>query len=95
MDLVLYGADKGKLIYIITEFPKEICNDINSHMQRGVTLLSAKGGYTSKERTVLLCTLRRYEVSLLYEIIDQYDKNAFVIVSDVGEILGEGFKNRY
>ena len=95
MDAVLYGADKGKMIYIITEYPVEVCREINTVLQRGVTILSAKGGYTGKERSLLLCTVRRYEVSGVYEIVDKYDINAFIVVSDAGEILGEGFKNKY
>ncbi|MBR7133362.1 MAG: YitT family protein [Clostridia bacterium] len=92
MDAVLYGSDKGKMIYIVTEFPKEICKDINSDLRRGVTVLSAKGGYTGITRSLLLCTVRRYEVSAVYSIIDKYDRNAFIVVSDAGEIIGEGFK---
>lgn len=92
MDTVLYGADKGKLIYIVTSRPDEVCRDINTLLHRGVTKLTAKGGYTDKERTLLLCTVRRYEVSGVYDVINKYDSNAFIVVSDAGEIIGEGFK---
>ncbi len=95
MDTVLYGADKGKMIYIITEYPVEVCRDINIILKRGVTVLKATGGYTGKERSLLLCTVRRYEVASVYEVINKYDKNAFIVVSDAGEIIGEGFKNNY
>ncbi len=92
MDMILYGGDKGKLIYIVTNYPKEICSDINSVLKRGVTILTAKGGYTGNERALLLCTLRRHEVSALYAIINKYDKKAFIVVGEAGEIIGEGFK---
>lgn len=92
MDMILYGGDKGKLIYIVTNYPKEICSEINSNLKRGVTILTAKGGYTGNERALLLCTLRRYEVSALYAIINKYDKKAFIVVGEAGEIIGEGFK---
>ncbi len=92
MDAVLYGADKGKLIYIVTSAEKQVCKDINEVLRRGVTVLSAKGGFTGKERSLLLCTLRRHEVSAVYEILNRHDRNAFIFVSDVGEIIGEGFK---
>jgi len=92
MDTVLYGADKGKLIYIITSKPEKVCKDITSILSRGVTKISVKGGYTNAERTLLLCTVRRYEVSAVYDVINKYDKNAFIVVSDAGEIIGEGFK---
>ena len=92
MDMMLYGGDKGKIIYIVSDFSKEICNDINNLLGRGVTLLSAKGGYTGQDRMLLFCTVRRHQVSAVYEITDKYDKNAFIVVSDAGEIIGEGFK---
>ncbi|MBP3599907.1 MAG: YitT family protein [Clostridia bacterium] len=92
MDMMLYGGDKGKIIYIVSDFSKEICNDINNLLGRGVTMLSATGGYTGKEKTMLFCTVRRHQVSAVYEISDKYDKNAFIVISDAGEIIGEGFK---
>lgn len=92
-DTMLYGADKGKLIHIVTSSPDEICADINGITGRGVTVLDAKGGYTGKSRTLLLCTVRRHEVMSVYSIIETYDKNAFITVSDAGEIIGEGFKD--
>ena len=92
MDIMLYGGDKGKIIYIVSDFSKEICNDINNLLGRGVTMLSATGGYTGKEKTMLFCTVRRHQVSAVYEISDKYDKNAFIVISDAGEIIGEGFK---
>lgn len=93
MDVILYGSDKGKLIYVVTNHPEEICKGIAKNLKRGVTVVSAKGGYTGLERTLLLCTVRRHEVSALYEIINKYDEKSFIIVADAGEIIGEGFKN--
>ncbi|MBO5020744.1 MAG: YitT family protein, partial [Clostridia bacterium] len=70
----------------------EICGDINIILGRGVTLLQGQGAYTGADKTVIFCSVRRHEVSAVYEITDKYDKNAFIIVSDAGEIIGEGFK---
>ncbi len=92
MDKMLYGGDKGKLIYIVSLKYKEICKEINSTLKRGVTVLSAKGGYTDEERQLLLCVVRIHEVSAVYSILDKIDKSAFIIVADAGEIVGEGFK---
>lgn len=92
MDTVLYGADKGKMIYIVTSNAEDICRDINILLKRGVTKISAIGGYTNTEKTLILCTVRRYEVSNVYEIINRYDNHAFIVVSEAGEIIGEGFK---
>jgi uncharacterized membrane-anchored protein YitT (DUF2179 family) len=92
IDAVLYGADKGKLIYIITDEPKSICREINVKLKRGVTALNGFGGYTRKEKEVLLCSVRKYEITAVYDIIRTFDPVAFVIVSDAAEITGQGFR---
>lgn len=93
MDTVLYGEDKGKVIYVISAKAKDICDSINKRVKRGVTRLAVKGGYTGNDMEMLMCTVRVHEVSSILKIINGYDKSAFVIVCDAGEILGEGFKN--
>lgn len=92
MDSFLYGSDKGKLIQTVTTKAPEICNALFRSMQRGVTILDVKGGYTGEEKKMLFCSVRPYEVNAIYDIIEKYDPNAFIIVSEVGEIIGEGFK---
>ncbi|MBE6727534.1 MAG: YitT family protein [Ruminococcaceae bacterium] len=92
MDLLLYGADKGKLIYIISQSHEKICSMIGNVLQRGVTVLKAKGGYTGDDRTLLMCVVRAHEVATIYRIVRECDSSAFVTVSEAGEILGEGFK---
>ncbi len=92
MDVLLYGADKGKIIYIITSLPDKICNEINHRIRRGVTKLAVTGGYTGESRTMLMCTVRVHEVSSIYDVVKEYDNRAFMVVSDAGEIVGEGFK---
>lgn len=92
MDVLLYGADKGKIIYIITNSPDEICNEINHRVGRGVTKLSVIGGYTGETKIMLMCTVRVHEVAAIHDLVKQYDDRAFIVVSDAGEIIGEGFK---
>ena len=62
-------------------------------MGRGVTLLDAHGAYTGKKKTVILCVVRRHETSKLVKVVDHIDPNAFLTISDAGEVIGEGFKN--
>ena len=92
MDVLLYGADKGKIIYIITNSPDEICNEINHSVGRGVTKLSVTGAYTGETKIMLMCTVRIHEVAAIHDIVKQCDDHAFMVVSDAGEIIGEGFK---
>lgn len=92
MDVLLYGADKGKIIYIVTSKADEICREINHTVGRGVTRLSVVGGYTGETRTMLMCTVRVHEVAAVHDAVRLYDDHAFIVVSDAGEIIGEGFK---
>ncbi len=92
IDSILYGADKGKMVLVITDKGEQITNLIFEKLYRGVTVLNGHGAYTKKQKNVLLCAVRIHEVSSLHKIILSTDKNAFVLVADVGEILGEGFK---
>ena len=94
MDVLLYGADRGKIIYIVTSQPDLICREINNTIGRGVTRLSVVGGYTGESRTMLMCTVRVHEAAAAHDVIKEYDKRAFIVVSDAGEIIGEGFKTR-
>lgn len=92
MDILLYGADRGKIIYIVTSQPDLICREINNNIGRGVTRLSVVGGYTGELRTMLMCTVRAHEAAAVHDAIREYDERAFIVVSDAGEIIGEGFK---
>ena len=92
LDGVLYGGNKGKLIFVVTRFGKEISDSIFTNVNRGVTLLDATGAYTGDKRNVLLCAVRRQEIALFYTDVKSVDKNAFIIVCEAGEIEGNGFK---
>ncbi len=91
-DTVLYGSDKGKIIYIVTNAPEEIGRAINGTVGRGVTKLAAIGGYTGQSRVMLMCIVRPHEVGQVNAIIREHDRAAFTVISDAGEIIGEGFK---
>ena len=91
-DAVLYGLDRGKIVYAVTDKPKEICDKISERVERGITKLSVVGGYTGDSHTMLMCTVRINEVSTVCDIVRDIDNKAFIVVSDAGEIIGEGFK---
>ena len=92
MDMMLYGADKGKIIFIITEESSAVADAIMSLVKRGITLINVTGAYTGAGRKMLMCTVRRNEVSAVLTLAREHDKNAFIVVGEAGEILGEGFK---
>lgn len=94
IDAILYGTDmgNGKVLFIISEKNEEIAQNILIGLDRGVTALKSRGGYSGREGEVLLCAVRRYEVSKVYDIVHSVDTNAFIIVGEAGEITGEGFR---
>lgn len=92
IDIMLYGADKGKIIYIVTEKSDEMSRDIMSLVKRGITVIGVTGAYTGRRLNMLMCTVRRNEVSSVCRLARENDKNAFIVISEAGEILGEGFK---
>ncbi len=93
IDVLLYGSDKAKIVYIITENYKELCKEITGTLKRGVTVIETIGGYTGEKRKMIMCVVRRSEVSLLYRITRQVDSTAFVVAGEAGAVFGEGFKN--
>ncbi|PPA70512.1 YitT family protein [Jeotgalibacillus proteolyticus] len=92
IDLVQIGFGRSKMIYIITNRQEQISQAIFEEVDRGVTKLSAHGGYTDHERPILMCVIDQTEFSKLKNVVKRIDPHAFVIVSDASEVLGEGFK---
>ena len=91
-DAILEGFKYSKAAYIITDHHKEIADRIMREIDRGVTGMSARGMYTGQDKLVLYCVVSRREIVQVEEIVTEIDPNAFVIVSDVREVLGEGFQ---
>jgi uncharacterized membrane-anchored protein YitT (DUF2179 family) len=61
-------------------------------MDRGVTLIKAKGGYTGADKEMVMIVVKRFELQKLKTLIKETDPKAFTIIGEVSEVLGEGFK---
>lgn len=92
IDLVQVGLNRSKTALIITDYELEVRKAILEEVDRGVTRLTAQGGYTDHERSVLLCVVDQTEFTKLKEVVHSIDNHAFVVVMDAAEVLGEGFK---
>lgn len=92
MDIVLYGSDRGRMIWIVTSAPEKLCADIGGLLHRGVTVIPATGGYTGEPRSMLMCTVRPHEVSQVHRLVRECDPAAFIIVGEADEVMGEGFR---
>ena len=92
-DMVLYGADGAKLVYIITEREDAITRRILEELEIGVTHLQGKGTYTDTDKRVILCAMRKQLLPQVQDIATAEDPLAFLIVTSATEIFGEGFKD--
>lgn len=91
IDAILEGVNFAKCVYIISDKPDEISKIILSDLDRGVTSLKGIGKYTGADKEVLMCILHRNQLPALKTLVKNVDERAFVILSDVREVFGEGF----
>ena len=94
IDLVQEGPNNSKAFFIMAAEPELLAEGILKEVDRGVTFLQGKGGYTGQDRELLLCVVETSEVTQLKELIYQHDPQAFIIVTDAQEVLGEGFSSK-
>lgn len=90
-DTILEGMKFSKAAYIITDKYEEVSQLIMDTLDRGVTGLEARGMYSGARKCMLYCVVSKKQIVLLKELVHQIDQDAFVIVGDVREVLGEGF----
>ncbi|PKM47348.1 MAG: hypothetical protein CVV03_03790 [Firmicutes bacterium HGW-Firmicutes-8] len=94
IDIVQEGFGYAKAALIVSHKPEEVAEAILRKLDRGATALLGKGMYTGADRDVILSVVTRSEISTLKELVAGIDPTAFVILTDVHEVLGEGFKRR-
>ena len=92
IDLYFEGINFRKMIYIISEHYEEISKQIHDKIQKGNTGIYAKGMYENKEKMVLMCVASRKEIAQIRQLVEEIDETAFIIISDVRKVLGEGFE---
>lgn len=92
LDYITLGRKSSVQLLVFSEHYSEIAEYINKKMDRGVTALNAVGWYSQKEKKVLLILVRRYEMSEITDRIKEVDPKAFVAVSTVTGVYGEGFE---
>lgn len=92
LDIFFEGIDFAKIVYIISPEYKKISEEISEEIRRGSTALFGKGMYKEEEKNILMCVASRSEVREIRKIVNEIDKNAFVVISNAREVFGEGFK---
>lgn len=94
MDAVVYRFDYSKVALIMTKEHQKIAEVIDSRLGRGATFLHGEGSYTHQEMMVVLTAVKRQQITELKELVMEIDPNAFVIVQEAHQVLGDGF-SRY
>ncbi|ABR50219.1 protein of unknown function DUF161 [Alkaliphilus metalliredigens QYMF] len=91
-DFIVEGLSYSKAFYIISNKPDEIGRKIMQEIGRGVTALEGRGLYTGNKREVLMCVVNRAQVTKVKKIVHEIDDKAFIMMTTIHEVLGEGFK---
>ena len=92
IDFIQDGAYSAKAASIISDHSKAIADRITVELERGVTLMPAKGAFSGQSKEIVYCVVGRYETRRLKSIVRNIDPRAFIVITDVHDVLGEGFK---
>ena len=92
VDKVMYGIDSGKMTLIVTDHAKKVAEEINEVTGRGATFLKAEGSYSCEEKDVVMCACNNKQMYLIRSAVKKLDPDAFIIIMESNEVVGEGFK---
>ncbi|MDU5022010.1 MAG: YitT family protein, partial [Clostridiales bacterium] len=93
-DTIVEGFDFSKSFIIVTDHSDEISDSIMENLERGVTFLEGRGGYSKQRKDVILVVVSRREEVVLRKLVNEIDPLAFVIINNAYEVLGEGFTRK-
>ena len=94
IDIVFEGIGFSKMIFIISDKYEDISKKIGETIQRGTTGIYSKGMYTNKEKMMVMCISSRGEVIKIRQIANEIDKSSFIVITNVREVFGNGFKRQ-
>jgi uncharacterized membrane-anchored protein YitT (DUF2179 family) len=93
IDFIQDGAYAAKSFMIITDLPEAVTEAIDRELERGATWIQARGSYTGKNKQIVYCVVSRQESRRLQALVKRIDPRAFIVISDVHDVLGEGFRD--
>ncbi|UCF94163.1 MAG: YitT family protein [Desulfobacterales bacterium] len=94
LNVVVYGLSQRKAVYVISPQWEDIYHEIMEKIHRGVTLIGGRGGYTGQEIQMVFTVISFQELPRLKKLIQEIDRDAFVVVSDTLEVMGKGIGNQ-
>lgn len=92
IDRIIMKLNCAVVAYIITTKGNEMKEKIFQNLNRGVTIIDAKGGYSNNDKKILMCVMKKKELELLKKLMNEVEDKSFVVVSPSTEVQGEGFK---
>ncbi|HOO96390.1 MAG TPA: YitT family protein [Caldisericia bacterium] len=92
IDLVQEGISYTKRLTIVTDNKEEVKQGLLNHLGRGLTVIKGEGGYSGSEKSVMMIAVHRSQISQAKNIILEADPSAFIMISPLNEVIGEGFK---
>lgn len=95
LDVVLYGRDEAKLLYIISNRPEEITERILKELDIGTTLIDGRGAYSGDDKQVIMCAMKKTVYPRVESIVREEDPDSFMIITSASEIFGEGYKSYF
>ena len=91
IDAVMVGFGGNKACFVMTDAWQKVTGRVLNEIERGCTLLEAKGAYSGTSRPVVMCVMSRQEMTALKRIVQEEDEKAFMFITEAHEALGEGF----
>lgn len=91
LDMILYGSFEGKMMLIFSDKYGEISEYIMTNLDRGITWLNGTGAYSKQSKQVICCAVHKSEYTKVKRKVKEIDSKAFIIITNAGEVLGEGF----
>ncbi|OXM88044.1 YitT family protein [Paenibacillus rigui] len=92
IDVIIEGAYAARAFTVISDHAEELASQITKQMDRSATLMPAIGAYSKEQKKVLYCVVARQEMKKLKDLVRSVDPRAFIIINEVQDVLGEGFK---
>ncbi len=94
IDLIIEGVDYARAAFVVSDKNEKIIEGVYQKLGRGVTVLEGFSPYSKAKRPVIMCVITKRETQQFKNLVKEIDRDAFVILTDVFEVLGQGFRAR-
>ena len=92
MDRIMYGIDEGKMTFIVTSNGEDVAEQIDQYSGRGSTILQGRGSYSGVPKDVVMCACNNKQMYTIKKMVHEIDPQAFTVIMESNEVVGEGFK---